>query len=461
MNWHDLKQQKLFIVLAVTSIDDMETSNYHVNRRGVDYILNEKKVANIFMKSNNDLIFNRCRNIIDRIEEGAIYNKDKTKVNWIGVTMGGLEEIHWNVTPLSFDLYGGVGGIAIFLHAFTKTFHNNCFQVLCDAVDATLEEHLNNILLLKEKLVLGVGSSGGFVGECSLMYVYMTLFRITQKENYWKNAEMLYDIVKIHIENDDQNDIMSGNACAILVLIKMYQLCGEDMYLQLAIDAGNVFVDNGKKEEKKIGWTLPGQNYSISGLLHGFSGIALALFKLGKVSGVKQFGNIAKEAILEENSMYLEKFKNWADRRIFKGKTGEEIGNNPVTWCHGAAGILLARIKMYPYVEEEFRSLIKKDIKRAAKTLKELGGLKNQCLCHGQIGNMEILREYALFIKDIKIESMCNDMLKCILQSAENYWDCGLIDEHEHFGFMLCISGIGYSLLRTFNHDLPCVLALD
>ena len=96
---------------------------------------------------------------------------------------------------------------------------------------------------------------------------------------------------------------------------------------------------NGNKDNSETGVTYPGQPYSVSGLSHGYSGIALALFKLGQVTGNEKYTKIAKKAIIEENSMYSEAFGNWADRRLFKGRTGEERGNNPVTWCHGAACI--------------------------------------------------------------------------------------------------------------------------
>lgn len=159
--------------------------------------------------------------------------------------------------------------------------------------------------------------------------------------------------------------------------------------------------------------------------------------------------------------MYSEAFGNWADRRLFKGRTGEERGNNPVTWCHGAAGILLARLKIYPYVDSEFKEIITADISKAANTLIRLGGLKNQCLCHGQVGNLEILFEYTKFLNDKDLKDMeHNTLIECLKRNKE-YWNCGLVDGYEHYGFMLGISGIGYSLLRRVKKELPCILNLE
>ncbi|MBU5334611.1 type 2 lanthipeptide synthetase LanM family protein [Anaerocolumna aminovalerica] len=463
MTYDDMKQQELYIVLAIASTDQTVTSNYHINRKKIDYILDEK-VNTTEPQINMNFLQNKCIQIIEKIKNNAIYTPNKTKVNWIGISMGGIDEIRWNVVPLSYTLYDGVGGIAVFLHAYSKTFKDETYKSLCECVDATLEEHLNDILLMNNEFGVDF-NSGGFTGECSLMYVFLTLYEVTSNENYLENAKKLYKIVEAQtqadIKDEVENDIIAGTAGTILTLLKMYDICRDEQYLKLAIKAGYVLVKNGEKEGERIGWTLPGQPYSVSGLSHGFSGIALSLFKLAKVSGIQFFHDIGVEAILEENSMYKKQFGNWADRRVFKGKSGEEIGNNPVTWCHGAAGILLARIKMYPFINNKFRPIIEEDIQLAAETLNRQGGLKNQCLCHGQMGNLEIMDEYGLFKKDDVIQAKANAIYQVILQSTENSWDCGLAEGYEHFGFMTGISGIGYSLLRKINNDLPCILALD
>ncbi|MDE7204716.1 MAG: hypothetical protein K2O91_23085, partial [Lachnospiraceae bacterium] len=122
---------------------------------------------------------------------------------------------------------------------------------------------------------------------------------------------------------------------------------------------------------------------------------------------------------------------------------------------------LLARIKMRQLVPEEMNSIIKTDIEKAYTSLVKYGGKKNQCLCHGNVGNLEILYEYAKFTSDYKLERQIECSLQKAIEDSASYWDCGLLSNYEHLGFMLGITGIGYSLLRHVNKDLPCILALE
>lgn len=58
----------------------------------------------------------------------------------------GVEEIHWNVVPLNYDLYNGIGDIAVFLHSFCETYKDSGYDDLCLAIDNSLDEYLLSIL---------------------------------------------------------------------------------------------------------------------------------------------------------------------------------------------------------------------------------------------------------------------------------------------------------------------------
>ena len=76
-------------------------------------------------------------------------------------------------------------------------------------------------------------------------------------------------------------------------------------------------------------------------------------------------------------------------------------------------------------------------------------------------GNLEILYEYAKFASDHKLKKQVECAIQSAIEYSTKYWDCGLFSNYEHLGFMLGITGIGYSLLRYVNKDLPCILALE
>ena len=95
---------------------------------------------------------------------------------------------------------------------------------------------------------------------------------------------------------------------------------------------------------------------------------------------------------------------------------------------------------------------------------KMYGLTDNDCLCHGNLGNTEILLEYSKECNDEEVRHM---MLSARTQIAvdiinENY-DCARSYLHGYKipGFMTGISGMGYSLLRDLYPELPCILALE
>lgn len=461
MNNPDLLKQKLYIVLSVSSTEDINEEKSRQDKEQRVPLLWRQEFQSPFKKES---VFENCRSIVEKLKENAIYNAEKTKIGWIGISLMGVEEIHWNVVPLNYDLYNGIGGIAVFLHAFCKTYKDSGYDDLCLAIDNSLDEYLLSILEYDSK-VGNENVSGYYSGECSLLNVFLILFQITANEKYLNKAEKLFIVVNNQITSNRtetlDNDIIAGLAGTIITLLKLYRFTGKHEYLEASEKAGEQVLKNAIKGDIGIGWTIPGQPHILAGFSHGASGIVLALMKLGKITGKQNYIKAAEAALYEEDSMYSDKFGNWVDRRMFRGTTGEQDGRNPATWCHGSGGILLARIKICSLVSPELYKTIKNDIKKAYISLSKFGGKRNQCLCHGNMGNLEILYEYAKYASDFQLERELNGAVQKAMENASYYWDCGLLPNYEHLGFMLGITGIGYSLLRRINKELPCILALE
>lgn len=54
----------------------------------------------------------------DSLIKTAVFNKDRTEVNWIGVTLiGNEDDCSWDIRPLGTYLYEGMSGLAIFFNA--------------------------------------------------------------------------------------------------------------------------------------------------------------------------------------------------------------------------------------------------------------------------------------------------------------------------------------------------------
>lgn len=134
-------------------------------------------------------------------------------------------------------------------------------------------------------------------------------------------------------------------------------------------------------------------------------------------------------------------------------------------WCHGAAGILLSRCKIMQFdIDKELQDELNKDIKTALATTLKYGFGENDCLCHGNLGNTEILMEYGRMFNDIKTLDLCGEIREaaCKRILGANY-DSGrsYLYGYQIPGFMTGLSGMGYSLLRDINKELPCILSLE
>ncbi len=131
------------------------------------------------------------------------------------------------------------------------------------------------------------------------------------------------------------------------------------------------------------------------------------------------------------------------------------------TWCHGAAGIGLSRLDLLttygpdPEMEAE--------VKIAIKTTQATGFGLNHCLCHGDLGNLELLFNAAKAFDDSALKKEFRQTLAMILDGIERRgWLTGVPLGAETPGLMTGISGIGYQLLRFAVPDrVPSVLLLE
>lgn len=231
-------------------------------------------------------------------------------------------------------------------------------------------------------------------------------------------------------------------------------------YLDTAIKVGRLLKKSKLKCPVGVGWKFAHEDYPLTGFAHGNAGISLALFKLWHYSGLDEFKILAQQALAYENSRYSKQLNNWLDDRGFNRDSGEKK-LNPIAWCHGAAGILLSRMYAYDFVPEGLKTELLNDMNKAAEAIFNAGILQNNCLCHGNCGNFEILAYY--------VRKYCPDRVKecesywnfIIGQVLDKNWKCELPTAYENASFMIGVSGIGYAILRHMDNSLPEILSVS
>lgn len=240
----------------------------------------------------------------------------------------------------------------------------------------------------------------------------------------------------------------------------------QEEYLRIADLAGEkLFASQQFEENTRKGWLGAGSKYPLAGFSHGVAGIAYSLVKLWSYTQKEKYLQAVVASIRFENSLYDDKIGNWKDEREYNGHKSSEQNIYMTAWCHGAAGILLSRCKIMQFdIDKELQDELNKDIKTALATTLKYGFGENDCLCHGNLGNTEILMEYGRMFNDIKTLDLCGEIREaaCKRILGANY-DSGrsYLYGYQIPGFMTGLSGMGYSLLRDINKELPCILSLE
>ena len=129
-------------------------------------------------------------------------------------------------------------------------------------------------------------------------------------------------------------------------------------------------------------------------------------------------------------------------------------------WCHGAPGIGLGRLAGLPWLDD---STVRAEIENAVESTIENGFGRNHSLCHGDLGNLELVTLAAEKLGRKDWAERAGRISGGILAGlAERGPLFGLPGGTEPPGMMTGLAGIGYGLLRlTAPRRVPSVLILE
>jgi type 2 lantibiotic biosynthesis protein LanM len=378
-----------------------------------------------------------ARAVGDRLEMLAVRGEDD--VTWIGLN-------HMNagnaaVIPLGVDLYDGVPGIALFLAYLGEMTGEDRFTTLA-------QRTLTNIRRAIEADRSGsrgaLTSIGAFSGWGGLIYTLTHLGSLWSKPALIDEADALAELLPGLIDQDEAFDIIGGAAGCIGALLTLHRAAPSNRTLATAIQCGDRLRHRIQlNKHKKL----------LTGFSHGAAGIAWALLELASVAAEKRFQRTALELIEWERSLFNAEQKNWPDLRA------RQLPAFRFAWCHGAPGIGLARLRSLPHLHE---AQVRAEIHTALETTLAEGFGDNHSLCHGDLGNLELV-VYASQRLDPRWKPEANRLASTILDSIQRHgWLCGELSGVETPGLMTGLAGIGYELLRLADPmHVPSVLALE
>jgi class II lanthipeptide synthase len=398
-----------------------------------------------------------------RLDELALQND--TGACWLGV--GPLDESTWALVPSGTDLYSGTTGIALFLAYLGAVGGDPAATLLARRAVTSLRADIRDSLttLEDEAVTASFPTLGAFVGLPSVIYLLTHLGVLWEEPALLDEAADLAGRLPPLISRDTYLDVLQGSAGCILALLGLHDVRPSPGILETAIHCGDRLLATTQPMPRGTAWTALKGEPPLGGLSHGAAGFALSLLRLSAYSGEDRFFRCALSALEYERSLLVPGRNNWADLRVLPSRKrgpdhgGESAPAFTVAWCHGAPGIGLARLGALDQLDDAY---VREEIDVALRATKQYGFAMNHSLCHGALGNVELLLTAAQSLDRPEDHQALRQATAVVVASIEaNGFVTGVPLGVETPGFMTGLAGIGYELLRLAEPgSVPSALLL-
>lgn len=394
----------------------------------------------------------------ERLKETAIFGKND--VSWIGVDLQENNDYASTIiAPLPPTLYLGLGGIALFLGYLAEATGRSDFLELSEMSSQAVRRYMASSPLLLE-------GCGVFTGRASALYTMYHLARLWGDEKLKAEVRNGWAILEQLIRADKNIDILSGSAGMIIFLTGLLKTTihhNDHQTKKYLVDLINLCVKNitdaVTEIDDSMAWKIPVADLPLSGFAHGVAGIICALLLatdfIAEVELKSKINYIVDRALIYERKLFDPEQGNWLDIR-------NEVNRSScmTAWCNGAPGIVLGRLLGLPYFAT---NEILNDIQIGLKTtVNDIFAPSNYSLCHGLLGNSEILYYAGLCLGENKWKEAALQRAMYVAEEIQQgHWICGLPSQMETPGLMLGIAGMGMSLLHLSHPtQVPSVLRL-
>ena len=355
---------------------------------------------------------------------------------FLGCNIQAMEIDCWRTTPLSVDLYNGrLGIVVLFCALYLSTKECKYLSYANHTIESVVVAVLNDV---------DFKYSGFFEGIGGILFAMNYLYKITKEERL--KTAMLHMLSKAnkYIENDSEHDYIGGNVGLLVALLKINSFSDDDDIRRSCIEVSNyVFSKLYTRFETK---TL-GNLMSYSGYAHGTAGISASIYRYYKVTANEQALEFFNNIMNYERRAFIngdnEQWRSSVERGLFSVKG----------WCHGNSGLLLNRIllKEHGYHDE----LIDSEVKQFLESTLTDGFGANLSYCHGDIGNLMIVKYAAKILNNEALYEKCDLVFADLYRkSIKNILSNEKIFTGKLFGLMLGLSGVAFSLIKFYDYNL-------
>jgi len=388
--------------------------------------------------------------LAEELRRQAIRGTDGS-VTWIGLGFDPVTELE-RIESLGPGLYDGQCGVALFLAALAQMSGNAEYGDLASRALQSVRQGLAGSTRWRHgrSVELGVGSGLG-----SLIYSLVRIGLFLDNEELVEDSERAADLVlEESVRGDESLDVIGGSAGAILGLLGLADVREDNRILERAVWCGrNLLARRTTTTSGFRAWQIPKASQPWTGFSHGAAGISYALVRLFGVTGDAKFLDGAREGIAFETSAYSKEHGKWASFR----------GSGPPTyltaWCHGAAGIGLARLGGLPFLDT---SEIRQDIENALAAVLSDPLRGPDHICCGTLGRLELLITAAQKLDQPELLEEARRRAAWVVGRAREVGGYTLQTSMSTPSLFQGTSGIGYQLLRLADPGrVPSVLLWD
>lgn len=384
--------------------------------------------------------------------------------SWLGVSP--FREREWRFVSVGSDLYSGCAGIALFLAYLGKTTGDDAPRALARAALGTSLEFVWAAEKVDELAPVGL-----FCGLGGPIYMLSHLGSLWQEPALLDRAEQMALAMERRVLASKEFDLFEGAAGFVASVLSLYRARPSAALLDFARRCGDHIVSHAIQSDG-----LPGLHWPcgipsaapLAGLSHGAAGIALNLMRLWKATDDDRYRRAAEGALEYERSVFSPEAGNWPDFLTFPSSAPvnadaalhREPGFVPrfkTAWCHGAPDTGLSRVAILRITDDP---RMRAEIDVAVEATLTEGFGNNHCLCHGDLGNLELL------ISAPPREQLAADIARLSAAITESITEKGWITGNplgiESPGLMSGIAGTGFGLLRLLApQDVPSILLLE
>ena len=350
---------------------------------------------------------------------------------------------------LDLTLFDGAIGVALFLVALDTVAATGHADLAVEALlplRQTLRRDKSGLAALTGRT--GIGIAKGLGG---IIYALTQIGRMTEDASWLDDARLAsHAICPSRIRSDKAIEVFKGASGALLSLLSLHALVGDQAILDRAIECGEHILASMvlSSSEGQLTW-VSGRAGREPGFAHGVSGISAALARLARVTGDERYRAASNVGFRHVASTAASGAESESPQTVGSVTMAEVASLWHHTWCNGSVGSELGHIH-YGFGPPPMPSTV------SATSRAELGMTDHPCC--GNLGRAELLLSAGH--KDLAV-NIAEEVVQRARQ-AGSYQVGKLPDSRWVPGFFQGLSGIGYQLLRiSAPSRLPCVLAFE